>query len=256
MIRIKLRNKTLKETPLYDIVDYNNHREDDDFENKSSIAHRADKSFKAHAKLLWKDSEHNWILVTPANVLSFSARTWSGGFESDAKDKLEQWVRLQNFPSPSKILVVSSSPYENDFDSPEWTTGHDIIGHTIESKFNVFTAASRFNTNLILQKFVGRETDLIYEIWKMLPKNLQLDTTATDNGNKEDTAPDILFGFFSKQLVPEQVAERLTNVIKENTEFPNMAEVSARQMTKFFVEAVQNFIKIVPDDKPFFVRPF
>ncbi len=263
MLKIKLRNKTLKETPLHDIVDY------DDAGGLSnpqpSIAHGQTKSFKMQAQLLWKDTERNWILITPIHFNSFGDPKTGWDKNEHRKlqrDRVAEFIKSKNFSKPSKILVVASTPISGDFETPEWTTGHDIIGHTIADLYNLTTKAYRFQQNLRINNFLPRDEyfDLLYELWKTLPEDLKLDTTATQDGDRSDMVPDILFAIFSRKFNETSAVQKLAETIRQTEDLTNfgfiMAEANASQFVKMFFDSVQNFIASVPDDEPYFIRPF
>lgn len=233
MLRIKLHNKSkLKEAPLGDIVDFSDYRQNS-MVAKNSVAYGRNDAFKAEAKLLWRDTEHNWILITPYNIRKIEYEPEN--FLRELKD----FIKSKNFPKNSKIIVVGSYPFADDFQTPAWTTAHDIIGHGILN----FNLGSRLRSIFVLSTVPSVNgislRNILLRIWGMLPENLRL---SKDNPN--DIVPDIIFGFFSKALNPEKVIKILEAYKTHHPVYDIQAIVTS------FTDEIQKFIDSFIDDQP------
>lgn len=254
MLYIKLHNKPklhkLKEAPLGDIYDFdyttpNSPGEKDSF---SSLAYgnSTNEEYKAEAKLLWRDTVHNWYII---NLKSIHSRYYPN-FSSELKD----FIKSKNIPKGSKILVSTSSQIPGDFESAGWQTAHDIIGHAMLLRRNLYVVLQ--TSNIILPKKIHDPFVLTDFIHRQLPEKFRI-------AEPTDSFPDILFaifaGAFDKQKIlpklidftiqflnPDERTEEKIEGMKKNCEF----------IIDLFLKTVSEFIESIPFDKPTLINSF
>lgn len=94
----------------------------------SSIGYKqaGDPSFIEDIKTLFINTPDKWVIVVLENINDIQNQTNEQYFMD--------WLKEKNYPRNAKILVVGSSALKGDETSADWIA-HDIIGHTVGSKY-------------------------------------------------------------------------------------------------------------------------
>lgn len=262
-IKLHLHNKPkLKEAPLADIYDFDN-REQLRFYDKNSLAYNKDESYKAKAKLLWRDVPDNWYLISVKAIDRAPGKILYNEPLPYTEEQLKSFLDSKNIPQNSKILVVGTTPITNDFDSPAWQTAHDIIGHAIDGPFskNIYDFYSRLYLKYG-HGFNFSDFDWNGITWSCLPPQLRLSTV-----KGEDIMPDIFFGIFSRSLSKEKTTETLAKQMipilekgyfksKETINFASEALELANDYFHSLENCVKDFIDSFENGVPKFVSSF
>jgi hypothetical protein len=85
-----------------------------------------DPSFIEGIKTLFINTPDKWVIVVLDNINDIQNQTNQQYFMD--------WLKEKNYPRNAKILVVGSSALKGDETSADWIA-HDIIGHTVGSKY-------------------------------------------------------------------------------------------------------------------------
>jgi len=87
-----------------------------------SVGHRREEDPKFIEKVedLMAKTPDNWVIVTIDDTVYSE--------EVIASEEFKEWLASKKYSPDSKVLVVGSSPLDNDYNDPEWIL-HDILGH-------------------------------------------------------------------------------------------------------------------------------
>jgi len=190
----------------------------------------ADPAWREQARVLMRNTEENWAIVT------FSVADTYGHFARSDKlwNQFNQWIREQNIPKGTRIIVIGSPTFAEDYDSVLWAVGHDIFGHTL--------------TDFVLKTEPSYKViDIMHE---SLPKTAQL---ATDF---KDFLPDIYAAIFLKIVSREYFDELLES---DSPPFNTMISEVRQQMRDaldVMFEGVDEWIAAIPVDKPHVIYPW
>jgi hypothetical protein len=116
--------------------------------------------FVEDMKTIFSATEGNWVVIFMKNTYYF--------YKQLDTEHFKNWLASQSYPEDSKILVVASSPLQNDYTSPEWVV-HDIIGHVVGKKF-LITQKTSFDEDWLREPY---RLELITNLLKFLNQNKQ-----------------------------------------------------------------------------------
>ena len=190
----------------------------------------ADPAWREQARVLMRNTEENWAIVT------FSVADTYGHFARDDTkwSQFNQWIREQGIPKGTRIIVIGSPTFAEDYDSVLWAVGHDIFGHTL-AEFVLKTEPS---------------PNMIRMIHESLPETAQL---ATD---LKDFLPDIYAAIFLKIVSREYFDELLeSNKLPFGTLILSVRQQIRDQLAAMF-EGVDEWIAAIPVDKPHVIYPW
>lgn len=113
------------------------------------------------AKQIMEKTKDSWVFISFDNISDIEGKILSPDFEA--------WLREKGYPPETKILVVGTSPYNDDFTSPNWIL-HDIVGH---SSSILFVNSLKFSGGVgVLAKMPGiKET--FQALWSILPSGMK-----------------------------------------------------------------------------------
>ena len=149
IIKIKRKNtKRLLEAPLIDIID------SDSASKSSTIGYsgykRSPEEYKSDAMKLFERTKTDFVLYFPTEKdlqkLSKAKRVSDFG-EPHNTIVIPPWLKeklaIKNIDYRKvHVLIPMSEALEDDYDSPDWTLVHDMIGHgmggTLLSRFRLF----------------------------------------------------------------------------------------------------------------------
>ena len=133
------------------------------------------------AREIMSNTEDNWVIVTPDNVLDLDRYVNSSEFKN--------WLKEKDYPKGTVVIVVRSNQFSGDGSTPAWQIVHDIFGHTIEQYwFKHFSTEADF----------ALINNLIPALHKALPDTFRL-TTAVN-----DMMPDILGSIYVSRFLQEK----------------------------------------------------
>jgi len=190
----------------------------------------ADPEWRKQARVLMRNTAEKWAIVT------FSVADTYGHFANNDKQwsQLNQWIREKNIPKGTRIIVIGSPTFAEDYDSVLWAVGHDIFGHTL-AEFVLKTEPS---------------PNMIRMIHESLPETAQV---ATD---LKDFLPDIYAAIFLKIVSREYFDELLeSNKLPFGTLIPSVRQQIRDQLDAMF-EGVDEWIAAIPIDKPHVIYPW
>jgi hypothetical protein len=151
---------------------------------RSQAPEYRDEKYDEAAREIMSNTEDNWVIVTPDNVLDLNRYVNSSEFKS--------WLKEKDYPKGTVVIVVRSNQFSGDGSTPAWQIVHDIFGHTIEQYwFKHFSTEADF----------ALINDLIPALHEALPDTFHL--TAAVN----DMMPDILGSIFVGRFPQEKAQD-------------------------------------------------
>ena len=184
-----------------------------------------DPEWRDKARVLMRNTAENWAIVT------LSAADAYGVYASNDNNwkQFNQWIREQNIPKGTRIIVVGSPIFPDDYDSVAWAVGHDIFGHTL---------------NELMLIILGSEPPrhIIRMIHEALPEVARLST------DSKDFLPDIYAAIFLKVVSREFFDDLIRSAGAS-------ASSMARIIDKMF-EGVDTWITSIPVDEPHMIYPW
>lgn len=180
-----------------------------------SVGYKSARQHRKSAQEYFDKIQDNWDIIPVSDVDDIHNYVHTREF----LDEIER----RNYPSGTKILVISSTPMEGDFDTPDWVIKHDIIGHTI-SKFQVTGQFDEVEVANKISAFIRerdgwlasqdawylgtREPHISDGIYNMLPKDLR-------RGGPDDVVPDIYAGIFFDEITQEWLASVVYDFLRQ-----------------------------------------
>jgi hypothetical protein len=141
------------------------------------------------AKNIMSKTKDKWVFIAFDSIENIESKVKS--------DDFADWLRSKEYPADSKILIVGSYPFENDFTSPNWIL-HDIIGHSASNKFSERLRGNKAiwgGGSIYEQPGIK---DLIDALWDIIPSDMQ--NASTDTLDKTcDIIASIIFEDLSKE---------------------------------------------------------
>ena len=88
----------------------------------------ADPAWIDEARVIMRNTPDKWAIV----ALSSSDYLDNNSLiaTSEDTDEFDQWIRSQEIPKGTRIIVVGVGNYPGDYKNVAWAIGHDIFGHT------------------------------------------------------------------------------------------------------------------------------
>jgi hypothetical protein len=168
--------------------------------------------FVEDMKTIFKGTEGNWVVIFMKNTYYF--------YKQLSTEHFKDWLASQNYPEDSKILVVTSSPLQDDYTTPEWIV-HDIIGHAVGKKFLRTTQETSFDQDWLRKPY---RLELVKKLLELLNQNKQQYPIS----NAEVTF-DAIYDIFASIALNHLTEEDALSVAKESPEQQKLI----KQMFKF-----------------------
>jgi hypothetical protein len=199
-----------------------------------SIAYNqsTDPAWIDEARVLMRNTTENWAIVSLSRSDYFDeGPTGTIPIETPGFNK---WIRAQNIPKGTRIIVIGSGNYPGDYENVAWAIGHDIFGHTLSGHspdidFGSGTSGSGPSINMIHSH---------------LPEFARLSTDDTDR------LPDIYAAIFLK-IVSREYFDEMVNSIESD----KFRELVINVLDEMF-EGVDSWISSIPVDKPYVIIPW
>ena len=224
----------LKEGPLDDFAEYSEY----ETPKAPSIGYGlGNETFVKRAKEIMAPTGDNWVIITVGDV---------SGLESKIDGYLFQsWLKEKNYPKGTKIIVVGSVPYEDDYIEPEWIL-HDILGHSIGNKYFAARGArspdgwlspytfARQSGSPILPEYKQTEDlrkNVVNSLLQLLPQDMF----------KAEVLFDRIYDIFGAIAMGQ---------IKIDQALPQMETEEEKELTKDIFDFVDSWVNNFPRDKP------
>jgi len=247
-LRSIIRDMILTETPLagdgiyrYEVSSGENEKLGMPRKIYPSIAYNqsADPAWIDEARVIMRNTPDMWAIVTLSRVNyldgnSLISMSKDAGLisVSEDTDEFDHWLRSQNIPKGTRIIVVGSKNYQGDYENVAWAIGHDIFGHTLTSRL------------VGLEDIPKEGSGIALELHSFLPEIARISTYPSD------LMPDIFAAIFLK-IVSREYFDDFVNSISDRYRRPLVKDV----LDNMFIK-VDEWIASLPIDKPYLVRPW
>ncbi len=202
-----------------------------------SVGYKSASLHRPAAQEYFKQTKDNWDIIPVSDVDDIHNYVNSQEF-------LEE-IERRNYPSGTKILVISSMPMKGDLDTPEWVVKHDIIGHTIaefpfRGEFTEVDVANVISSYIRDREgseagtrawYAGTRPPHITDgIHKMLPSDLR-------RGGPDDVVSDIYAGIFFGEIDQGWLTTVVYDFLKQkfsNVDIKLIKDLSTRHVASLF----------------------
>ena len=190
----------------------------------------ADPAWIDEARVIMRNTPDKWAIV----ALSSSDYLDNNSLiaTSEDTDEFDQWIRSQEIPKGTRIIVVGVGNYPGDYKNVAWAIGHDIFGHTLTSRF------------VGLQDIPKEGSSHAHKLHAHLPEIAKISTDASD------FMPDVFAAIFLKIVSREYFDDLIDNVSD-----PYRRDLIKDVLDNMFIK-VDEWIASLPIDKPYLVRPW
>ena len=190
----------------------------------------ADPAWIDEARVIMRNTPDMWAIVTlsHANFLYDNSLI----LMSEDTDEFNHWLRSQNIPKGTRIIVVGSKNYQGDYENVAWAIGHDIFGHTLTSRL------------VGLEDIPKEGSGIALELHSLLPEIARISTDSSD------LMPDIFAAIFLK-IVSREYFDDFVNSVSDRYRRHLVKDV----LDNMFIK-VDEWIASLPIDKPYLVRPW
>jgi len=247
-LRSIIRDMILSEAPLVGdgIYRYEMSPEDDkEFggsipggltDDTSTIGYRQSKNplWRDEARVLMRNTTENWAIVSLSRSDYFAAGLTMIPLETP---RFNKWIRAQNIPKGTRIIVIGSGNYPGDYENVAWAIGHDIFGHTLAGE------ASGAGM-LYFGGDVAGSGPYVNMLHARLPEIAKLAKDPTD------LLADVFAAIFLK-VVSREYFDEMLDAIPSDTIHDNVIDV----LDSLF-EIVAKWISSMPVDKPYVIAPW
>jgi len=202
-----------------------------------SIAYNqsTDPAWIDEARVLMRNTAENWAIVSLSRSDYFAdGPTGTIPIETPGFNK---WIRAQNIPKGTRIIVIGSGNYPGDYENVAWAIGHDIFGHTLAGE----AAGAGM---LYFGGDVAGSGPYVNMLHARLPEIAKLAKDPTD------LLADVFAAIFLK-VVSREYFDEMLDAIPSDTIHDNVIDV----LDSLF-EIVAKWISSMPVDKPYVIAPW